>query len=55
MKKGTIAYSKLNSTIWDLTKGEKLNILSEPKFGNGEYQIKTNKGWVPTVFLTENC
>jgi hypothetical protein len=53
MEKGNVYYSKLTSSIWDIKKGEKLTIKGKPVFGNGEYQVKTNKGYIPTVFLTE--
>lgn len=46
-------YSKVDNSVWNLSKGEALLIKGKPQFRNGEHEIKTNKGFVPLTFLTD--
>ena len=53
MKNPKTYYANHTSSIWDIKKGEELKAKGKPFFDNGEFQINTNKGWIPLVFLDE--
>ena len=42
------------NSVWKITKGEILTALSNEQFRNGEHEIKTDKGWIPSVYLRAN-
>ena len=46
-------YSAVDNSVWNLSKGEALLLKGKPQFRNGEHEVKTNKGFIPYIFLTE--
>ena len=51
MNKGDLLTSNTTNSIWNVTKGETLIALSDERYRNGEFEIKTSKGWIPSVFF----
>ena len=51
MKKGDLLRSNTTNEFWEVTEGETFKALSDEVFYNGEFQIETEKGWIPSVFF----
>ena len=51
MKKGDTLISNTTNSVWGITKGEELTAKSNERFRNGECEVNTSKGIIPSVFF----